>query len=109
MSDDEYEYDYGSDADYDYGSDQGEEQQDDGNDELIEIENSYYEGDDVKSDDPQQAIRLFEKVVELETKQGDQVKWRFKALQRLVVIYFGQKMHDKMVERYRAMLQYLGS
>jgi hypothetical protein len=42
MSDDEYEYDYGSDADYDYGSDQGEEQQDDGNDELIEIENSYY-------------------------------------------------------------------
>jgi hypothetical protein len=29
----------------------------------------------VKSDDPQQAIRLFEKVVELETKQGDQVKW----------------------------------
>lgn len=42
MSDDEYEYDYGSDADYDYGSDQGEDQQDDGNDELIEIENSYY-------------------------------------------------------------------
>jgi COP9 signalosome complex subunit 2 len=34
---------------------------------------------------------------------------RFKALQRLVVIYFGQKMYDKMVERYRAMLQYLGS
>lgn len=42
MSDDEYEYDYGSDADYDYGSDQGDDQQDEGNDELIEIENSYY-------------------------------------------------------------------
>lgn len=26
-----------------------------------------------------------------------------------MVIYFGQKMYDKMVERYRAMLQYLGS
>ncbi len=42
MSDDEYEYDYGSDGDYDYGSDQGNDEQDNGNDELIEIENSYY-------------------------------------------------------------------
>lgn len=33
------------------------------------------EGDDVKNDDPKQAIELFEKVVELETKVGDQVKW----------------------------------
>jgi hypothetical protein len=42
MSDDEYEYDYGSDGDYDYGSDQGGEQQDEENDILIEIENSFY-------------------------------------------------------------------
>ena len=44
MSDDEeYEYEYGSDAEYDYGSDQ--DQQGDeagGNDDLIEIENSFY-------------------------------------------------------------------
>ncbi len=42
MSDDEYEYDYGSDGDYDYGSEQGNDEQDNGNDELIEIEKSYY-------------------------------------------------------------------
>lgn len=45
MSDDEeYEYDYGSDGDYDYGSDGGneDEDKDNGNDELIEIENSFY-------------------------------------------------------------------
>lgn len=42
MSDDEYEYDYGSDGDYDYGSDQGDDQGDEGNDTLIEIENSFY-------------------------------------------------------------------
>jgi hypothetical protein len=43
MSDDEeYEYDYGSDAEYDYGSDQGNDEQQEGNDELIEIENSFY-------------------------------------------------------------------
>lgn len=66
--------------------------------------------------------------MELETKLGDQVKWfvnlisvlistavtnllcrRFKALQRLVVIYFGQHIYEKMVDRYRAMLEYLSS
>ena len=41
MSDDEYEYDYGSDADgYDYGSDTGDH--DNNNDAAIEIENLYY-------------------------------------------------------------------
>ncbi len=43
MSDDEeYEYEYGSDADYDYGSDQDCAEGDGGNDITIEIENSFY-------------------------------------------------------------------
>lgn len=45
MSDDdeEYEYDYGSDGEYDYGSEQGDNvENEEGNDELIEIENSFY-------------------------------------------------------------------
>jgi hypothetical protein len=93
MSDDEeYEYDYGSDADYDYGSDQGGEEVGEGNDDLIEIENCFYgkfilskislnsmtkvilEGEDLKTENPRKAIEMFEKVVALETKLGDQVK-----------------------------------
>lgn len=109
MSDDEYEYDYGSDQEEgDYGSDAG----DDGNgvaDELIEIENAFYEGDDVKYEEPKKAIELFEKVVELETKRGDVVKWRFKALQHLVTIHFGLGNYQQMVERYRGMLAYMSS
>ena len=45
MSDDEeYEYDYGSDGEYDYGSDGGGENEatEGGNDDLIDIENSFY-------------------------------------------------------------------
>ena len=89
MSDEEYEYDYGSDADYDYGSDGDEEG---GDDELIEIENSYYEGDDCKYQNPLEAVRLyvlfiiliirllffvnrFERVVEMETNRGEDVVW----------------------------------
>ncbi len=96
MSDDEeYEYEYGSDADYDYGSDQDCAEGDGGNDITIEIENSFYgmltevaivllglnqishflEGDDLKGEDPERAIDMFEKVVTMETEHGDQVKW----------------------------------
>ena len=106
MSDDEYEYDYGSDQD------EGSEGGDDGNgvaDELIEIENAFYEGDDLKHDQPKKAIELFEKVVELEAKRGDVVKWRFKALQHLVTIHFILGNYQQMVERYRGMLVYMAS
>ncbi len=74
MSDEEYEYDYDSDGGgYDYGSDGG----DDGGveDELIEIENAFYEGDDYKSENPKMAIELFEKVINMEKARGSEVKW----------------------------------
>ena len=72
MSDDEeYEYDYGSDADQcsdDGGGDP------DAEDELIEIENSFYEGEDLMKDNPEGAAELFNKVIQLETNR-DVVKW----------------------------------
>ena len=64
MSDEEYEYDYGSDAEYDYGSDQ--EATNDAADEQIEIENSFFEAEDVRNENPKHGIDLFEKVVNLE-------------------------------------------
>lgn len=73
MSDEEYEYDYGSDAEYDYGSDQGSG--DGMADDAIEIENSFYEADDYRTENPAKAVELFERVIELETAQGDEVKW----------------------------------
>ena len=42
MSDEEYEYDYGSDEEYQYGSDQGENENGIVQDEFITIENNYY-------------------------------------------------------------------
>lgn len=55
MSDDEYNY--GSDAEYNYGSDGGDEDAE-GDDELIEIENAFYEGDDQKVSNPRSAIKM---------------------------------------------------
>lgn len=107
MSDDEddYEYDYGSDDDQCFGSDEEEDKDDD----LIEIENSYYEGDDYIKEDPKRAVELFEKVVELETSRGDEVTWRFKALQQLVKVHFNLQEYSQMIKRYRDMLVYMSS
>ena len=104
MSDDEeeYEYDYGSDAEYDYGSDQ--DNNNDVNDELVEIENSFFEADDIKHDNISKAIELFEKVITLEEAKGEQIKWRFKAMQHLVVLYFSSNNYINMVKRYKDML-----
>ena len=35
----------------------------------------FAEGDDLKTEDPLKAIEMFEKVVDLEEKRGDVVKW----------------------------------
>lgn len=36
---------------------------------------AFLEGDDLRNENPRKAIEMFEKVVELETKLGDIVKW----------------------------------
>jgi hypothetical protein len=45
------------------------------------------EGDDLKSENPKKAIEMFEKVVELETNLGDQVKWFCVCLINIVLFY----------------------
>mmetsp|Transcript_28988 Transcript_28988/g.89619 ORF Transcript_28988/g.89619 Transcript_28988/m.89619 type:complete len:455 (-) Transcript_28988:33-1397(-) len=103
MSDEE-EYDYGSDAEeYNY-SDEDAEGGEGGDDDRIEIENAFYEGDDCRADDPRKACELFEKVVELEQARGDEIKWRFKALEHLVVLKFRLGDFDATLRRYEEML-----
>jgi hypothetical protein len=74
MSDEEYDYDYGSDAEYDYGSDADNNGGNDGEDELIEIENCFYEGEDLIKENPEGAVELFNKVIQLETAH-EVIKW----------------------------------
>ncbi len=103
MSDEEYEY--GSDADcYQYGSEEDAEPQDD----LIEIENAFFEGDDARADDPEKALEMFLKVVRLESELGKEVKWRFKALEHLVTLYFHLGRLNEMVKCYEELLTFVG-
>ena len=104
MSDSEGSYEYDSDEEeYDYGSQEEDDAADD--DVGIEIENAYYEADDIKGEEPARALELFEKAVRLENEEeakddGAEVKWRFKALQHIVVLQYRLGNLDAMASRY---------
>ena len=78
MSDDEdqFEYDW-PDGDPDAG---------DGDNGNVELENTFYEADDNKKNKPREALEQFENVVLLEEQMGDEVKFRFKALENIVIL-----------------------
>lgn len=104
MSDEEYDYE---DDGYVYDSDNAD---DDNNDDVgIEIENAYYEGEDLINSDPLQAIEKFERVIVLETERGDTVTRRFQALKFLVILYFNLRRYDEMIVKYNNMLAYMSS
>lgn len=101
MSDsDEFEYESDDDP---YGG--GEEE--DGDEEAIQIENTFYEADDNKQNFPEQALEQFQRVVSLETSRGTEVVWRFKALQNIVILCARIGRFDEMATRYRELLSYM--
>ncbi|KAG5187539.1 PCI domain-containing protein [Tribonema minus] len=80
MSDEEYEYEYGSEEDYQYGSGADD---DDPKDDLIAIENAFYEGDELKTEKPTNA------------------------LEQMVILHHRLQQMPQMLERYREMLGYV--
>jgi len=101
MSDsDEFEYESDDDP---YGG----VEEEDGDEEAIQIENTFYEADDNKQHYPEQALEQFQKVVALETARGAEVVWRFKALQNIVVLCARIGRFDEMATKYRELLSYM--
>eukprot|EP00419_Tripos_fusus_P004346 CAMPEP_0172687490 /NCGR_PEP_ID=MMETSP1074-20121228/21711_1 /TAXON_ID=2916 /ORGANISM="Ceratium fusus, Strain PA161109" /LENGTH=452 /DNA_ID=CAMNT_0013506951 /DNA_START=40 /DNA_END=1401 /DNA_ORIENTATION=- len=101
MSDsDEFEYESDDDP---YGG--GEEE--DGDEEAIQIENTFYEAEDNKQNFPEQALEQFQRVVALESQRGSEVVWRFKSLQNIVILCARISKFDEMATRYRELLSYM--
>eukprot|EP01017_Pseudomicrothorax_dubius_P030955 TRINITY_DN3903_c0_g1_i10.p1 TRINITY_DN3903_c0_g1~~TRINITY_DN3903_c0_g1_i10.p1 ORF type:complete len:442 (+),score=126.30 TRINITY_DN3903_c0_g1_i10:42-1367(+) len=71
---------------YDY--DDGYEEQDEANDQEIEMENLFYEGEDLMRNQPEAALEKFLKLIELEKDAGNQAKWRFKSLLNVIILSF---------------------
>jgi len=83
-----------------YDDDQEEEEEED---DEPGIENEYYEAKAMIEEDVDAAIEGFEKVVKMEEEKGE---WGFKALKRLVKLYFGKDNRKKTIESFKKFMEY---
>lgn len=107
MSDDEMMYeddDYGEYAE-EGGSDA--EQNSGSESEGVEIENQYYNSKGLIDDSIPNAIKSYEKVVELEN--GEKGEWGFKALKKMVKLCYKTSKFDQMINKYKQFLTYIKS
>ena len=86
----------GGEDEYEWPSD---EEKDNGDEGWILIENTFYEAEDNKKTRPKDALEQFDNVVMLEENMGDEVRFRFKALENSVIISAVIKQYDDMVNR----------
>lgn len=70
-----------SDGDFGYGYSSGDEAQ---NNEDYELENNFFEADDIKKSNPKEAIERFETIILMEESKGTEVKWKFKCLLNII-------------------------
>ncbi|EGD83373.1 COP9 signalosome complex subunit 2 [Salpingoeca rosetta] len=102
MSDDDFNLDSGSDEEYDfeYESDEGSDDDD------ANLENTYYNAKNYKTDDPDKALEEFKKVIDNEPEKGD---WGFKAHKQSLKVLFAQKRYDEFFDTYKSLLTYIKS
>jgi len=104
MSDEEYVYDSGEDWDEEQEGEHADDTQ-------VEVENSFYEADgtfhaDLKKTDPQRALGLFQRVLELEASlPAHEQQWRFKALRNIIVLQCALGLHQEMCKAHVQLLE----
>jgi COP9 signalosome complex subunit 2 len=102
MSDDD---DFMQDSDpeqYDFEYEDGDEQ-DSGD---VDVENKYYNAKQIKGDEPEEALKEFLGLPELEGEKGD---WGFKGLKQAIKLEFRLGKYDDAVKHYRELLTYVKS
>ncbi|KAF7784196.1 hypothetical protein Agabi119p4_361 [Agaricus bisporus var. burnettii] len=84
MDDDDADYMQGSD-DEDYGFDYSDNDEEANESGSVDIENMYYKAKSKKEDNPEDALKDFQAIVEQEEEKGD---WGFKALKQSTKLLF---------------------
>ncbi|POS84393.1 Winged helix DNA-binding protein [Erysiphe pulchra] len=101
MSDDD---DFMQDSDESYDFEYEEDEEDEDGD--VNIENKYYNAKQMKSSEPEAAIKEFLEIPSLEKEKGD---WGFKGLKQAVKMEFTLGRYDKASEHYAELLSYVKS
>lgn len=88
MSDDDFMQE--SDEEYDFDYDDEDENEDSGD---VDIENKYYNAKQLKLSDPEDAIKEFLEVPNLQQEKGD---WGFKGLKQAIKLEFKLQRYDEV-------------
>lgn len=87
--------------DFEYEDEDGVEDSGD-----VDIDNKYYNAKQIKDDDPEEALKEFLGIPELEAEKGD---WGFKGLKQAIKLEFRLGRYDQAVEHYTELLTYVKS
>jgi len=93
MSDDEYGYVYDSDKENSENEDE------------IELENMFFEAEDIKNSNPEEALDRFSNVILMEENKGVEAKWKFKCLLNMIIIKCKLQRDDDLVENITQLLK----
>ncbi|XP_050077740.1 COP9 signalosome complex subunit 2 [Anopheles maculipalpis] len=92
------------DDDDDYGLEYSE---DSNSEPDVDLENQYYNSKALKEEAPQDALKSFQKVLDLEN--GEKGEWGFKALKQMIKLNFKLQNYPEMMTRYKQLLTYIKS
>lgn len=92
------------DDDDDYGLEYSE---DSNSEPDVDLENQYYNSKALKEEAPQDALKSFQKVLDLEN--GEKGEWGFKALKQMIKLNFKLQNYQEMMTRYKQLLTYIKS
>ncbi|XP_058120352.1 COP9 signalosome complex subunit 2 [Anopheles ziemanni] len=92
------------DDDDDYGLEYSE---DSNSEPDVDLENQYYNSKALKEEAPQEALKSFQKVLDLEN--GEKGEWGFKALKQMIKLNFKLQNYQEMMSRYKQLLTYIKS
>ncbi|XP_035912868.1 COP9 signalosome complex subunit 2 [Anopheles stephensi] len=92
------------DDDDDYGLEYSE---DSNSEPDVDLENQYYNSKALKEEAPQDALKSFQKVLDLEN--GEKGEWGFKALKQMIKLNFKLQNYQEMMSRYKQLLTYIKS
>ncbi|MCJ1308296.1 hypothetical protein MMC25_001949 [Agyrium rufum] len=72
----------------------------------VDIENKYYNGKQMKGDNPEEAIEEFLGLPALEEEKGD---WGFKGLKQAIKLEYKLQRYDDAIKHYKELLTYVKS
>jgi COP9 signalosome complex subunit 2 len=106
IDEEEEEIRTGDNGDENAGSDEmvDEDEGSEGEDIQTTMENTYYSAKGSVNTDLDEAIEMFNLVLDMEEEKGN---WGFKTLKQIIKAYFKHGKYNEMVEKYKQLLSYM--